>query len=192
MSKILCLNKNYIPIRVTSIYNAIGKLYCGLAEAIIVKDGTFTSYSFDEWLEKSLEDTWPEDQKFIQAVKQRIAHPSVIRYINYEKIPKVTLKLNRISIYSRDDYTCYICGKTFGESKLSIDHIVPLSRNGKNSWENMISCCKPCNWMKGDKLLSELNIKPKFTAYKPNVSNISRLKAKIGEHYPSEWSFFGV
>jgi len=192
--KILCLNKHYIPIRITTVFNAIGKMYCGMAEAVVVdSNNNYHSYTFDEWLELSLKNDWPDNQKFINAVRQRIAHPSVIRYVNYDKVPKVTLRLSRQAIYSRDDNHCYICGKRFSESKLSIDHITPLSRGGSNSWTNCITCCKDCNLAKGSQLLSEMKIKPKFTAYKPAASNISRLKDSVRHSQPNPaWAYFGL
>jgi 5-methylcytosine-specific restriction endonuclease McrA len=186
---VLAINKHYIPIRTTSAYSAIGKMYCGLADALFFEGSNYRALSFDEWLDKSMYDVWPADQKFIQAVRQPIAIPRVIIYTKYDKIPKPTLKLTRKAIYERDNYTCYICGKEFGESKLTLDHIIPMSRGGKNSWENLITCCQKCNWEKGDKLLSELKIKPHFVAYKPSTSNIQRLKAGLTMLYP-EWSLF--
>jgi len=187
--KILALNSNYIPIRITSRFSAIGKFYTGMVEFIYIKDGKWQGYNWDEWWDMSRQDIWPEGTDFIESTTQRVALPAVMRYLQYEKIPKVTLRLTRKAIYERDQYKCYLCGKEFGEKKLSIDHIVPASRGGRNSWENLITCCKQCNFNKGDKTLTELKLKPKFNAYKPNLSNIAKLKASIGTMRP-EWELF--
>jgi len=147
--------------------------------------------SWDEWASLSLQDVWPDDQEFINSTKQRFAVPKVIRALSYDKIPKHSIRLTRKAIYERDNYTCYICGKEFSERKLSLDHIIPTSRGGKNSWENLITCCSECNFRKGDKLLSELGIKARFQAYKPNISNIQRLKSTITTYDPA-FALFGV
>jgi 5-methylcytosine-specific restriction endonuclease McrA len=191
--KVLVLNRSYIPIRFASIYSAIGKFYCGNAEAIIVKDGNYVSADFDTWLEMSLKDDWPSNQKFIHSTTQRVAIPKVIRCLNYDKIPKTTLRLTRKAVYARDNYTCYICGKEFGDNSLTLDHVTPKSRGGDNSWTNLVTCCKPCNEKKDDKLLQELHWKPKYLPFKPNISNMARLKASLtDESYCKEWEQFGL
>lgn len=187
----LAINKSYIPTRIVSKYEAICKVYCGNAEAITFENGDMLSYDWDNWMKRSVTDNWPTDQLFINSTTQRIAIPRVIRYIHYNKIPKATLRLSRKAIYARDDNTCYICGHRFSEKKLTIDHIVPQSRQGKNTWENLITCCQDCNWKKGNKTLQELGVKPKFAAYKPNTSNIAKLKLEKTADF-KEWEFFGV
>jgi 5-methylcytosine-specific restriction endonuclease McrA len=164
-------------------------MYCGLADAIFFEGTSFLILDFNKWMQKSLDDVWPQDQQFINSTNQRIAIPSVCIYTKYDRIPKVTQKLTRKAIYERDHYTCYICGKEFSESKLTLDHVIPISKGGGNSWENLSTCCQQCNWNKGDNLLSEAKIKPHFMPFKPNVSNIMRLKQSIGE-FREEWKFF--
>ena len=188
--KILCLNSNYVPIRLTSKFNAITKMFTGMAEAIYVKDGETRCIPWNKWLEMSTNSHyWPSDQQYIQSVTQPIALPAIIKFTEYSKIPKVTLRLTRKALYERDGYRCYLCGKEFNERKLSIDHIKPLSKGGGNSWENCITCCRICNFNKGDKTLAEFGIKPKFAAYRPNLSNIAKLKASISVMRP-EWEMY--
>jgi len=188
--KILAMNSNYIPIRIISKYTAICKFYNNMVEFIYIKGNNWEAKNWEQWLELSSKNIWPEDTDFINSVNFRIAVPKVIRFLNYSKIPKVTFRLSRKSIYERDNFTCYICGKKFGESKLSIDHMRPVSRGGGNSWENMITCCVKCNWDKGDKTLDELRLKPKFMPYKPQMSNMQKLKASVTTYQP-EWKLFG-
>jgi len=189
--KILALNKSFIPIRLSTVYSVIGKFYCNAVEGFFIEGDSFIPKSWDEWLELSKKDIWPENTQFINSVTQRVAIPKVIRYLNYDKIPKVTLRLSRKSLYERDNYICYICGKKFSESKLSIDHVIPASRGGRSTWENMSTCCKQCNWNKGDKLLSELNIRPKGKMpFKPVLSNAQKLRASV-TNYQKEWKLFG-
>jgi 5-methylcytosine-specific restriction endonuclease McrA len=164
-------------------------MYCGLADGLFFDGDSYLPLDFEKWLDKSMYDVWPKDQKFIQSVRQPIAIPKIVIYTKYDKIPKVTQKLTRKAIYERDQYTCYLCGKKFTEGHLTLDHVVPLSRGGGNSWENLATCCRQCNWDKGDKLLSELKVKPHFIPHKPVISNMSRLKASI-HTYQDEWKMF--
>jgi 5-methylcytosine-specific restriction endonuclease McrA len=189
--KTLALNKSYIPIRILTPQEAICKFYAGSCEAIIVKDGVYNAFNFNDWLKLSTTNNWPAYQKFIMAVTQRIAIPLVIRYLRYDLIPKQTLRLSKKNIYTRDKYTCYICGKRFTEKQLSTDHIIPISRGGKNDWLNLITCCKKCNGEKGNMLLSEMRIKPKFLPFKPSSANIVRLKNENSYGY-EEWKYFGI
>jgi 5-methylcytosine-specific restriction endonuclease McrA len=184
----LCLNKSFIPIRIINKYEAICKVFLGNATAITFEDGNYVELSFPFWSQRTI---WPDDQEFVHSATMKIAVPRTIRYLHYDKIPKSTLKLTRKSIYNRDHHICYLCGKEFNDRHLSIDHIIPVSRGGKNTWENMITCCVECNRNKGDQLLSELGIKPKFLAKRPVTSNIQRLKLEFGRDF-EEWKFFGV
>jgi len=192
MSTTLCLNKNWQPIRLISKFSSIGKLYCGVVEAIVVRDGKFFQFDFDEWLKVSLDDSfWPSDQLFVQATRQRIAAPRVVRCLNYDKVPRSSLRLGKRAIYLRDDHTCYLCGKKFGESSLSIDHVVPVSKGGKTIWTNVVTCCKSCNHSKGDKTLEELGKKPKFLPYKPESDGpVAKIKLQT-KAILEDWRAFG-
>ena len=83
----------------------------------------------------------------------------VIRLVNYVVIP--FRKMNdmyptRNLIYKRDKNKCQYCGST---KSLTIDHVIPKSRGGDDSWENLVVACSPCNVKKGDKLLEQTNMK---------------------------------
>jgi len=174
-------------------YDAIGKLYCGIVEAIVVRDGHFYSFSFDQWLEKSLERDWfPGDWEFIGTSRHDVAVPQVVRCLHYDKVPRAALRLTKRAVHNRDEHTCYICGKKFGEANLSVDHVVPQSRGGKTTWENLASCCKKCNEKKGNKLLSELGIKPIFLPIRPTGTGPEqRIKLQVRE-IPEQWRAVGL
>lgn len=62
-----------------------------------------------------------------------------------EKIDYYNIRENRISLYERDGYTCYKCGKLLTRWDATLDHILPVSRGGKNTKDNLITCCLLCN-----------------------------------------------
>jgi 5-methylcytosine-specific restriction endonuclease McrA len=92
---------------------------------------------------------------------QRIAMrlPSVIRLLEYRRIPHQSRALSRKNILLRDRNTCQYCGQVLHAGELTLDHVVPRSRGGLSTWENLVACCHPCNRKKGNALLVELNMK---------------------------------
>ena len=80
------------------------------------------------------------------------------------------MKFSRGNIYLRDQNRCQYCGKKFSSSELSLDHVVPISRGGKSTWENVVCACLPCNVRKGNKLLSECEMRLRRHARAPEVA----------------------
>jgi 5-methylcytosine-specific restriction endonuclease McrA len=85
--------------------------------------------------------------------------PSVIRLLEYRRIPHQTRALSRKNILLRDRNSCQYCGVLLPSSELTLDHIVPRSRGGQSTWENLVACCHPCNHKKGNHLLHECSMK---------------------------------
>ncbi len=75
--------------------------------------------------------------------------PSVIRLTEYRHIPHERRSLSRKNILLRDQFTCQYCGKVFQPADLTLDHIIPRSRGGNSTWDNLVACCKKCNHRKG-------------------------------------------
>jgi hypothetical protein len=76
--------------------------------------------------------------------------PSVIRLITYAKVPYKTKLVNKRNIYLRDGYRCQYCGVKFPTNELTWDHVMPKSRGGGFTWDNLVTCCHPCNRKKDD------------------------------------------
>ena len=83
--------------------------------------------------------------------------PSVIRLLEYRRIPHQTRALSRKNILLRDRNTCQYCGEAYPPGELTLDHVVPRSRGGNSTWENLVACCHECNRKKGNRLLSEID-----------------------------------
>ena len=92
---------------------------------------------------------------WIRCVDFELQIPRVIRLNIYSKTPKMTLRLTRRNLFARDKHQCQYCGKSFSPIDLSVDHVIPRSRGGKTSWENVVCCCLRCNSKKGDRTPSE-------------------------------------
>ena len=89
------------------------------------------------------------------AARLAIRVPSVIRLLEYRRIPHQTRALSRKNILLRDRNTCQYCGEVLPSSELTLDHVVPRSRGGASTWENLVACCFACNNKKGDRTPQE-------------------------------------
>ena len=77
--------------------------------------------------------------------------PSVIRLLEYRRIPHQTRALSRKNILLRDRNTCQYCGTVLPPGELTLDHVMPRSRGGLSTWENLVACCHACNRRKGNR-----------------------------------------
>jgi 5-methylcytosine-specific restriction endonuclease McrA len=103
--------------------------------------------------------SWKRAVVLILKEKAQVLSSRVIRLVENIYIPyqnfSVT-KPSRTMIYKRDRNKCQYCGST---KKLTIDHVIPRSKGGGDTWENMVVACSSCNVRKGDKLLEHTNMK---------------------------------
>ena len=87
-----------------------------------------------------------------------MTRPVVIRLVSYVRIPRDThrRKITRRAVFARDDWTCQYCGS---RSNLTVDHVVPRSKGGSSSWDNIVASCAPCNRRKGNSLPRQVGMK---------------------------------
>jgi 5-methylcytosine-specific restriction endonuclease McrA len=95
----------------------------------------------------------------VHSARQSIRVPSVIRLLEYRRIPMQARSLSRKNILMRDRYTCQYCQRTFSTIELTLDHVVPRSRAGETTWENLVACCHPCNNRKGNRTPEEAGLR---------------------------------
>ena len=177
---VLVLNRFYMAVHVVSVRRALVLLYRELAEVVNVEDGQYSNYDFEAWVEMSQfihatleeesadgEGDQADDRDWIRSVNFPIQVPRVIRLSFYDKVPKLTLHFNRRNLFGRDKNTCQYCGLVKPLAQLSFDHVIPTSRGGKTTWENVVCCCLKCNGKKGDKLPKEANMKLIKTPVRP-------------------------
>lgn len=90
------------------------------------------------------------------SARSSVPEPSVVRLLQYVKVPRQTrVAITRRSVFARDGHRCQYCGATAE----NIDHIIPRSRGGAHSWENVVASCKRCNTAKENFLLEETHLK---------------------------------
>ncbi|MFB3916701.1 MAG: HNH endonuclease [Terriglobales bacterium] len=123
---------------------------------------------------------------FLHSARLAIRIPSVIRLLEYRRIPRQTRALSRKNILLRDRNTCQYCGTVLPSSELTLDHVVPRSRGGLSTWENLVACCHVCNRKKGNQLPVEANMK---LLREPRAFSLhtSRHIMRLMGHSDSKW-----
>jgi 5-methylcytosine-specific restriction endonuclease McrA len=95
----------------------------------------------------------------LHSARQAVRIPSVIRLLEYRRIPHQSRSLSRKNILMRDRYTCQYCHKVLPSNELTLDHVIPRSRAGETSWENLVACCHSCNNRKGNRTPDEAGMR---------------------------------
>ncbi len=176
---VLVLNKLFMAIHVISVRRAFCLLCKDLAEVVSLEDGQFATYSFETWRELSeyrARFFRQEDDDWVRTVNSEIQVPRVIRLLGFDKLPKQTVKFNRRNIFARDNNQCQYCGKKFPTTELSLDHVIPRSKNGQNSWENIVCACVNCNVRKGGRTPREAHMTLIRKPERPKRSPLLNLK----------------
>jgi 5-methylcytosine-specific restriction endonuclease McrA len=134
--RVLVLNASYEPINVCTVRRAAVLVFKSRAEVLEKGEGALHS--------------------------ERLAfdRPCVIRLMRYVRIPRDVhrRKITRKAVLARDAYTCQYCGRQ--APGLTVDHVIPRSRGGSSSWENIVASCAPCNRKKGNRLPREAKMRP--------------------------------
>jgi len=140
-ASVLVLNKDYQPLSVCSVHRSVKLLFLDKAEML---------------------HDYPE--RTIRTVRKEFSYPSVIRLRRYINLPYKSIVLSRYNVMKRDANQCQYCGS---KSSLNIDHIIPRSRGGEDTWENLITACNDCNVRKGNRTPEEANMELLQKAYRP-------------------------
>ena len=189
-ASVLVLNRFYLAVHVINVRRAFGLLLRELAEVIHYQEGAYANYSFDSWREISeLKAAFKEPHEdWIRAVNFEIQVPRVVRLLAFDRLPKQAVRFNRRNIFARDGNRCQYCGKNFPTSELSLDHVVPRSRNGPTSWENVVCACVACNVKKGGRTPHEAHMKLTRPPTRPKRSPL--LAVKLGNPKYESWKTF--
>ena len=98
------------------------------------------------------------DQESLAWGHGQMKYPAIVRMKYYVRRKMMKTRFNRRGIFRRDMFACQYCGKILTPSKLTIDHVKPVSRGGKSTWENCVTCCLPCNAKKGNRTPEQANM----------------------------------
>ncbi len=142
-AKVLILNQNYEPMSIINVRKAIVLLYLGKAELIEANDALR-----------------------VRSVSTTMPFPSIVRLGVYIRVPYKKIILSRKNILRRDNHKCQYCGRS--DLTLTVDHVMPISRAGEDTWENLVCACVKCNNKKGDRTPDEAGMPLKRNPMRPN------------------------
>ena len=107
-------------------------------------------------------------ERIVRSPSRAMQLPSVIslkEYIPAARRPAFT----RFNVFLRDRFSCQFCGEALPTHELTFDHLVPRSRGGRTTWENVVTACSPCNLLKGDRLMNESHMFPLIMPAQPTT-----------------------
>lgn len=160
--QVLVLNKHWVAVHVCSVRRAITLVFQELA--LVVADD-FSTHDFHSWRELSA--FGEKSNPIIHTPSFPFMLPEVIVLNRYHRMPPRTVRFNRRNIFTRDSFTCQYCGKRPPKDELTIDHVIPVSRGGKSTWDNVVLACTKCNVKKSNKLPVECGMHPAVKPVKP-------------------------
>jgi len=159
MPSTLLLNAGFEPLRVVSWQRAFILVYQGKVEVL------------------------EEYGEMVHSVSATYKIPAVVRlrrWVNLKRQSPI-IRFSRANVYARDDYRCQYCYKRFPESELTLDHVKPVVRGGKKTWENIVAACMRCNQRKSDRTPEEVGLKllnrPRVPSWLPGLVGSIRMKA---------------
>ena len=158
MRRVLVLNQDFSPLSVCTAERAFLLIFLNKAE--LVHD---------------------DKQRQIRTVHRQYPMPSVIRLQKYIFIPFKGVILSRQNVFKRDGQQCLYCGS---KKDLTLDHVVPKSRGGKSTWNNLATACKKCNSLKGNKTPEEVGMALTMKPFKPSYLMFVR---NFSGHTSQEW-----
>ena len=188
---VLVLNRSFVAVHITNVRRAITLLFRQLAEVVHLEEGHYAAYSLESWRELSAlraAEFRAPDADWVRGVGFDLEAPRVIRLVGCDRSPRQGLRFNRRNLFARDGNQCQYCGRGFPTSELSLDHVVPRSRGGITSWENIVCACVACNVRKGGRTPQEAGMHLVRQPVKPRRSPL--LSLKLGNPKYHSWRTF--
>ena len=148
---VLVLNQNYEPINICSVRRAIILVFRGKAQ-IVEQAG-----------------------QEVRSIATRFPVPSVVRLILYIRVPQKRMVLSKRNIVKRDGHQCQYCAAT--HATMTVDHVIPRTLGGGDTWENLVCACARCNNIKGFRSLEQAGLKLIRRPRRPNQVTFIRLMA---------------
>ncbi len=189
-AKVLVLNRAYAAVRVISARRAFVLLARDCAEVIDADNGSYANYDMDTWTELSelRRQFEPDAHDWVRTVRIELAVPKIIRLMGYDKLPEQGVKLNRRNLFARDRNRCQYCGHLFPTSELSIDHVLPRSQGGPDTWENLVCACVKCNSRKGGRTPDQARMKLITIPKRPKRNPL--IAVRLGQDKYHSWKAF--
>lgn len=152
---VLVLNRNWQAINTRTPADAFCQMAANVATALDIEGENIRPVVWKEWLTLPVR----EQDHAIQTVRGAIRVPTVIVALNFARVPKRRPRLCAKSIRERDGNRCQYTGKLLRPDEGSLDHVLPRSRGGADTWENLVWSAREVNARKGNRLPHEAGLR---------------------------------
>ena len=182
---VLVLNRHWQAIHVRTPAEAFCQMAANAATGLEIEgQDHIRPVTWDEWITLPIR---PQDEA-VHTVRGSIRAPTVIVAVNYARVPKKRPKFCARTIRERDGNRCQYTGRLLRPDEGSIDHIVPRSRGGPNSWENCVWASREINTRKGNRLPREAGLRLLAAPRVPKELPVTMLIRNV--HRVSDWRLF--
>ncbi|MCP9778883.1 MULTISPECIES: HNH endonuclease [unclassified Cyanobium] len=164
MGHVLVLNASYEPLNITTWRRAVVMVLKGKAEGL--------------------------EHDPARRIREDTLLPTVIRLRHFVRVPYKPLPLTRRNLFHRDGHRCQYCGAS--AEHLSVDHVVPRSRGGLDTWENVTTACLPCNVRKGNRTPREAAMPLLRPPHRPLGSFSFEASRQISSGQHGEWAKYVI
>ncbi len=180
-AQVLVVNRNLQAVHITTARRAFVLMFTDVARAL---DPAWVAHDFESWATISPSGDGPT----VGTSRGPILIPRVLQLVAYDRMPRTTIRLTRRNIFLRDGYTCQYCARRGTPRDLNLDHVMPRSRGGPMTWENVVCSCRVCNLKKGGRTPPEANMRLLRRPVRPRWSPVLALAFSPGR--PAEWEPF--
>ena len=187
---VLVLNRNWQAINIRTPADAFCQRATNAATALDIELGdgaraeALRPVTWDEWITLPIRD----GDNAVRTVHGAIRVPTVIVAVNYARVPKKRPKLCARTIRERDGNRCQYTGRLLHPDEGNLDHVVPRSRGGADTWENLVWSAKEVNQRKADRLPHEAGLKLLSIPRAPKELPVSAMIRNA--HGVAEWKLF--
>ena len=143
---VLVLNQDYEPLSLARVPRALALVERGRAE--VLEHGVLP----------------------IQTPTCALPRPAVIRLMAYVRRPRLHVRFGRQAVFRRDGFACQYCGASPRAADLTLDHVLPRHRGGRDTWENVVAACRRCNQRKGGRTPEEARLPLRRRPFEPKVA----------------------
>jgi 5-methylcytosine-specific restriction endonuclease McrA len=182
---VLVLNRNWQAINIRTPQDAFCQMATNAATALDIEgESHIRPVAWDEWIKLPVRD----GDYAVHTTRGAIRVPTVIVAVHFAKVPKKRPKLNAKNIRERDGNRCQYTGALLRPDEGSLDHVVPRSRGGPDTWENLVWSSKQVNTRKGNRLPHEAGLKLLNEPRAPKELPVTALLRNA--HDIAEWKLF--
>jgi hypothetical protein len=201
MGKTLVLNKEWRPVNIVPVLDAVMMVFNGRASFLDPEPGRL--YDFESWVME-----WDDAVRSAKIAAERVMPlagsslvlPEIVvcsnyRGLGYRMNHRRKPAFSRQNVYLRDRNICQFCGRKFRSDDMNMDHVIPKSKGGQTTWENIVLSCVPCNNRKKDHSLKESGMKLIRKPFQPTLADlkinpIEQLRMRIRSKPPKTWEAF--